>query len=201
MAAAVGRRTGGQAAGSRVTLWPRASSCRTWLRSERAAHQGDRRLDPGHGGEADSEFGGQEPGRPVRHPQLLRWVALIGEGGHHHRRPRRLAVAGRCAAGPPALGSRPSRSDRASPPRSAASCWSAARSRRWAASTASNTIRARCANPACTELDRVNASNRDRSPSRRISGAATDMVHCLAPPTVNRVSTGNISARATRHSA
>ncbi|MDT7699793.1 MAG: hypothetical protein QOJ30_2118, partial [Pseudonocardiales bacterium] len=38
-----------------------------------------------------------------------------------------------------------------------------------------NTIRALWATPARTELDRVNANSRDRSPSRRTSGAATDM--------------------------
>ena len=59
---------------------------------------------------------------------------------------------------------------------------------------ANNTIRARDTSPARTELDRVNASNRDRSPSRKTSGAATDMTHCPAPPTVNKLTT-----RDTRH--
>ena len=60
-------------------------------------------------------------------------------------------------------------------------------------SAASNTIRARAANPARTKLDRVNASSRDRSPSRRTNGAATDMDHCPAPATVDRVTTRNTS--------
>ena len=56
-------------------------------------------------------------------------------------------------------------------------------------SAASNTIRARCANPARIELDRSIASSRGRSPSCRTSGAAIDMTHCPAPLTVNRVTT------------
>jgi hypothetical protein len=56
-----------------------------------------------------------------------------------------------------------------------------------------STIRARCASPARTELDRVNASSRERPPSRSTSGAATEMRRCPALPTANHLTTRNTS--------
>ena len=39
--------------------------------------------DPGHRGEGDLQLRGQQPGRPVRHPEVRGWTAVGGEGGHH----------------------------------------------------------------------------------------------------------------------
>jgi hypothetical protein len=49
-------------------------------------------------------------------------------------------------------------------------------------SAASSTIRARCARPASTVDDRVNAVNLDSSPARRTRAAATDTPHYLETP-------------------
>ena len=53
-------------------------------------------------------------------------------------------------------------------------------------SAASNTIRARCANPARTDDDRVNRTSSSRSPSRNTNAGAGRfaMPHCPAPPTI-----------------
>ena len=77
--------------------------------------------DPRHRGERDPQLGAQQPGRPVRHPQMGRRPAVVGQGGHHDvdlvdlRRPpaARLIVQGGdpagVVAGPPVHHRRPRR--------------------------------------------------------------------------------------------
>ena len=150
--------------------------------------------DPGHRGEGNPQLRGQQPRRPVRHSQMRRRAAVLGEGGHHHvdlvdlRRP---PTARHDPAAPPI----PPASYRARQSTTVGR-WSRSASR----SPRSATPRPRAtrsapaaARPARIELDRVRASSRDRSPSRSTSGAATDIPHCSAPPTVNRVTTRDSS--------
>jgi len=40
--------------------------------------------DPGHRREPDLQLGGQQSRRPVRHAEMRRWSAVIGNGGHHN---------------------------------------------------------------------------------------------------------------------
>ena len=89
--------------------------------------------DPGHRGEGDPQLGAQQPGRPVRHPQIGPAGGRRRPGWPPRRRSRRSSAADRCAADHARPRSRPRRSGPASPPPSAGRSRSAERSPRSAA--------------------------------------------------------------------